>query len=213
MIYKILLYAHITGGIAALLAGTFAAFAEKGSANHIKMGKVFGISLGISSILAITLSLLKFNSFLLGIGLFTLYLVGSGWLWSLRMPHNVKKSRAKLLGAFGIATSVFMIITALSNVSLDSLNLVLLVFAGILAIFGFIDLIKNVKPTNAIRLHGGRMGGAFIASTTAFVVTNFNQVIPEVLLWLGPTIVGSPLIFFSIRRFYKIRSLRREKES
>lgn len=50
--------------------------------------------------------------------------------------------------------------------------------------------------------HIGRMGGAYIAIITAFLVINLTF-LPDMVAWLGPTFIGSPLITFYIRRYKK----------
>ena len=89
----------------------------------------------------------------------------------------------------------------------------------LLFIFGIINssfsgtdltsLINSSKSNENRRLyrHIGRMGGAYIATCTAFIVVNFTF-LPDILLWLGPTFIGSPLIAYSIFRYRQIHQIK-----
>ena len=58
---------------------------------------------------------------------------------------------------------------------------------------------KKVDCTLALKRHIGRMGGASISAFTAFFV-NVNFVIPGGLAWILPTVVGSFLIAYFMRK-------------
>ncbi|MGB6037967.1 MAG: DUF2306 domain-containing protein [Cryomorphaceae bacterium] len=197
--YEYLLFAHIATGFLALAAGLTAAFLNKRSKTHRKFGKVFAVSMAASALIAVTMSLIRPNPFLLGIGFFTLYLVSSGWIWIRRMPFGKKVNFAKAIGAAGLVTAVYMIYVGYTR---DSGGIILYVFGGILAFLSFTDVVLKTAPAKATGKHGGRMGGALIAASTAFIVTNV-EFLPPLVLWLGPTVIGTPLIIFGIRKFYK----------
>ena len=51
--------------------------------------------------------------------------------------------------------------------------------------------------------HGSTMGGALIASLTAFsaaVLTNYLQQVPEFLIWLAPIALGAPIVNKQVKR-------------
>ncbi|HVF97644.1 MAG TPA: hypothetical protein VM871_09995, partial [Flavisolibacter sp.] len=50
--------------------------------------------------------------------------------------------------------------------------------------------------------HIASMGGGYIATWTAFIVTNIHF-LPPVLVWLLPTVVGTVCIAYSIRKYVK----------
>src|SRR5690349_17168184 len=76
--YKAILFFHILVGTAALGSGLVAIFAAKGRTNHSKSGRIYELSMYAVALSAILLTLLKFNPFLLAIGIFSLYLTYSG---------------------------------------------------------------------------------------------------------------------------------------
>jgi uncharacterized membrane protein len=197
--YEYLLFAHIATGGLALVAGLVAAFLRKGSRRHSQSGKLFAVFMATSAVIAVALSLIHPNPFLLGIGFFTLYLVSSGWIWIRRMPFGKKVKVAKAIGAVGILSAAYMIYVGYSR---ESSGIILYVFGGILAFLSSTDLILKTVPAKAAGKHGGRMGGALIAAFSAFVVTNVDF-LPPLVLWLGPTVIGTPLIILGIRKYYK----------
>lgn len=197
--YDYLLYLHIAAGFTALASGFAAAFFTKGSERHKSTGQIFVFSMSLSSVAAIILALWHPNSFLLGIGFFTLYLVSSGWIWIKRIPFAQKAKLARGIGAAGFLTAAYMVYVGLSR---PSGAVILFVFGGILAILSVTDLFLKTTPDKAAGRHGGRMGGALIAATTAFLATNVT-IGPALLIWLGPTAVGTPLIILGIRKYYK----------
>ncbi len=202
MKYEYILHVHVACGIISFVAGGIAAFAKKGSRLHKTCGKFFAISLLAASTLAVVLSSIRPNAFLFGVGLFTVYLITSGWVCLLKMKLSPKRRWIKGVGIFGLASALFMIYTGLFGYNL--IQIVLLIFGAILLIFAFKDVFQTPQPGAFIGMHGGRMGGAFIASITAFSLTNFAGTLPNIALWLLPTLIGSPLVAIAIRK-YKTR--------
>ncbi len=102
--YKIVLILHIISGMMALTGGITAALARKRKGLHSKAGNIFYYSMIFSSSSALLMCLLKFNPFLLGIGLFTLYMIIGG---KLVMGRKDQLSRAvwKHYTLFGGLTS------------------------------------------------------------------------------------------------------------
>jgi uncharacterized membrane protein len=195
MTAQILLLMHIAFGGAALTVGGFAAFAKKGSPIHVKAGRIFAIVMFCTAFTAISLSVIRPNGFLLAIGLFTLYLTGSGWLWARRMPMSKRKAWGNYFGYFGLAAAFYMGYEAYNG---GNIQIVLVVFASILFGLSAFDTFQTSLPKEPISKHGGRMGGAYIAAFTAFVVVNINL---GIWGWLGPTIIGVPMIILSLKRF------------
>jgi uncharacterized membrane protein len=58
-----------------------------------------------------------------------------------------------------------------------------------------------------LRAHIGGMGGSYIALTTALLVVNIGQRLP--IVWFLPTVVGSPLIAWTINEVDRGRRPRR----
>lgn len=195
MITQTLLYLHVVAGTAALLSGGVAAIAEKGKDTHIRSGRVFALAMAVTALSAILLSLLRPNPFLLGIGFFTAYLTASGWIWMRRIPLMLRVRYARRIAYGGFATAAYMLFETFAY---KQVNVILLVFALILLIMATPDIFRRKNPKSPVTLHGARMGGAYIAALTAFIVVNIDF---GIWGWLAPSAVGSPLIALSIRRF------------
>ncbi len=209
MNFQILLYAHIAFGMVSLIAGAVSGFSTKGSPLHRKSGKTFAVSMLLAATSAIALSIIRPSSFLLAIGLFTLYLILSGWIWVWRIPQSRKVKLSRYAAIFGMAIALFMFYQSLTISR--GIPIVLLVFGSILLGFSILDLIRKPNPINNVRIHAGRMGGAYIASFTAFIVTNLAGMLPDLVLWIGPTPIGSVLIALGIRAYYKNQKLGKRK--
>lgn len=197
----ILIYLHIAGGTAALISGAISGISEKGKKPHIRSGRIFGLTMAVTAISAIFLSLIRPNPFLLGIGFFTIYLTASGWIWIRRIPLALRVKYARLIAFGGMITAAFMLFEAFSS---HTMNVVLLVFSLILLVMAVPDALRRKNPKSAATLHAARMGGAYIAAFTAFLVVNVNL---GIWGWLLPSAVGSPLIAFGVRRY--LNSLKR----
>jgi uncharacterized membrane protein len=192
-------------GFLALLLGVMAITSRKGQKNHLKSGKWYVIAMYIVGTTSIIMTQLKPNPFLFTVGVFTLYLTYIGqrsiFYFRLRQPYTtgwkeiVPTSIALLVSAGMVIQPIYqMLQTKTISVS------VMAVFGSILMGFAIRDLrmlIKNpiFHPNEKTWLikHIGMIGGAYIATLTAFLVTNVNFN-PGWIIWLAPTLVGSILI-------------------
>lgn len=194
-----LLVIHIIGGATALLSGTLAMVLRKGGPWHITVGRTFGSAMLICSVAGMLLAQQINSQFLAVVGVFSLYLTGSGWL-ALRVPRNEKLRPM----AYGLA--LVMLLTA--GVFIGS-GVSRFAHGGFIqVVFGGIGLFLAVQDFRAyryrkghpVRLHIGRMVGAWIAALSAFLVVNHVFGIPW-LNWLLPTLVGVPFIIAATRKF------------
>lgn len=201
-IAQYIIYIHATLGAIALLTGSLAMIFKKGSKQHKASGLIFYRSLGLGATLAILISLIPshYSPFMFAIGIFTLYLILSGYK-ALRFKKKVESLLYdKIVSISMLITSVGMIlIPLLTN---GSFNIVLTVFGGIGLFSAIRDfrLYKNPEQLKKLwlRLHLGNMMGAYIASFTAFLV--INQFLAELISWLGPTLIGTAYIIFWNRK-------------
>jgi uncharacterized membrane protein len=198
IIIQIALITHIASGSVSLLAGLIAILSPKGNKIHRTAGKIFFYSMLLVSASAITISLLKGGSFLLMIGIFAFFLNYSGY----RSVKN-KEFNNTSLDWFVLAVAACNSITMLL-----SFNIILVVFGGLstFLVIGdlriFIQKMRN-RPVNRqqwIIRHIGMMLGAYIATSTAFLVVNVTNFQPAWLPWLMPTFLGVPLILYWIRK-------------
>lgn len=62
---------------------------------------------------------------------------------------------------------------------------------------------KNITPNYQLYTHIGRMVGGYTATITAVLVVNGDALpdqVPEVILWLSPTLLLTPLSIHWIRK-------------
>ena len=196
-----LLILHIIAGMTCLFAGIMAIATKKGGKFHAISGNTYFYAMFTVIVTALILAFYRSNIFLLLIASFSFYMTWAG----VRSIRN-KSLKANLLDWFflGIAaiTAACMILT---------FNIILIVFGSLLTIniiqeiTTFIQARKNQfeKTNKWLIRHIGMMLGSFIATTTAFLVTNVQNFEPAWLPWLAPTIVGTPLIAYYTRRTIK----------
>jgi len=206
---NILLIIHASLGGVSLIAGSISMITKKGNKNHKLSGKLFSICLMIASILAIpvTLSPGHKSQFLFLIAIFTIYLILTGNR-ALRNKHKsvspniVDYSISGIMALFAVGLIVFGVIGLLNDKGGRS---ILYLFFGILAFVNTIGDYKYykigvVKKGAWVKQHIRKIMGAYIASTTAFLVTAING---RLIVWIAPTVVGTIFIIYWIRKTKK----------
>ena len=91
---KTLIYIHAFFGGIGLIAGTVIMFAKKGNQLHVKAGKIFSVGMLISTILSFIVCAFPnhHNSFLVLIGIFTIYMILLGNRVTKYKKKNYKNS-------------------------------------------------------------------------------------------------------------------------
>lgn len=202
MITDMLIVLHAGLGGLSLAGGLAALLATKGSRPHRLGGKVFFWSLLPSSLIAMSVAILPgyVNPILLLIGMFTIYMLLSGYR-SLTFYRRGKPNTADyaltlamlLAGAGMMAIGVFVYPKYL---------IVMLVFGAIgifLSIQDWLLFRKKSVPRNEwLQRHLTMMSGGLIAAVSAFIVV--NGLLPGLIGWLSPTVVGTAYIIFWSRK-------------
>lgn len=204
-IYEILLAVHIVAGFTGLLSGVLNMSMKKGGKTHQMVGKCFVAGMMTSSITALIMASIKTNYFLFVVGVFTIYLVGTGHRYIyLKMLGKSEKPKiidwVLTVGMFlmGIAFIVLGTILLKNN---NSFGVVPIVFAFV----GFsgvredvLNYLGRAKTKQFwLKTHISRMSGGFIAASTAFLAVNSQKIpfeVPSFVFWLLPTILITPLI-------------------
>lgn len=205
-IFQLLLGAHITGGGAGLLSGTIILFLRKGDSRHKTLGKVFYWSMNLASVAALILSRLHPNDFLFIVGIFTLYmnLTGKAYLRFKQPGSTFSRFELVVLTSMALAALYFIINGILLVTNTSSFGWVYITFGFISIGFLFNDF-NFLKGKSKIKnqwllSHLQRMLGTYIASVTAFLVVNIHFQ-PGFVVWLLPTAVITPLIFYWSKKF------------
>jgi hypothetical protein len=145
------------------------------------------------------------NNFLFAIGIFTNYMILSGY-----NVLSFKGGQKKRAGFFDITVSGGMLLVSgwmliqgiLSMVRSSDTGILYIVFGGIGFLLSLGDFQFFRKPnrsrTGWLTSHIGRMCGAFIASVTAFIVAGLE--LNALVYWIAPTVVGNIYIWYWIKR-------------
>ena len=203
----ITLIIHATSGGFALLAGLLAIATKKGSKRHILSGQVYFWSMLSVIVTGLIVGWYRDNIFLQTIAVFSFYLAFTGK----RVLRYKKEVNPALIDWFAsslaLMVSLFMLYLVANNImriGFAGAIPMLLVFGVLLLSMSAGDLKKMVKR-NFVRNawlydHISRMGGSFIATSTAFLLVN-TSVEPVWVMWLLPTVVGTPMIIISNRKW------------
>jgi len=136
------------------------------------------------------------SPFLFCIGVFTIYLLITGYR-SLNYkkdnpPLNTDKIISWIMVVVGVSMAFFTLILY------QKLNILMLVFGTLSFVLAVQDLIihKNADKLKSdwLRLHLIKMLAGYISATTAFIVV--NQIIPGLYGWFIPGIIGSFFIAY-----------------
>lgn len=207
---KVLIYIHTFFGGIVLVAGYATIIAKKGSSGHKLYGKIFSTGMLVSSLLPLIVAQMPHhkNVFLFLIGIFTIYLILSGYT-ALSFKSKTKQSAS----IKDYTTSVIMLISGIVMLLMGIINwsvmlqfaLLYLIFGGISVFISSRDIIfyKNLKNTRKrwLQHHLGKMIGALIASTTAFIVAGLHY--GNLIGWLAPTVLGTFYIIYWMRKTTK----------
>ena len=194
----ITLFIHITAGSIALVAALAAIISQKGATIHRYAGRFYTAAMMATAATAIGLAVLDLNVFLLVIGLFSFYLVFTGWRAAVErtgQPTGVDWLVGATMAILGVGMIVWGSSGLLAGVYHPHLVLVIFGIIGIVlaAQDAFAWRQGPVTGQDRIVRHLTRMMGGTIATVTAVAVVNLPQ-LPSVVTWLGPTALMVPLI-------------------
>ncbi len=193
--FGLLLGLHVVGGSAALLAGPVPMLARKGGRLHRRAGFVFCTAMGCSAVSAFVLALVVHSTLLLTIAALTAFLIFSGMrAASFRRgtrPWRMDGMSCLLLAGFGIWLSWR------STSALDVTGLFFGVGSLILAARQW--YLQRASGPDWLLAHIAGMGGAYVATATAFVVVNVGF-LPKPVTFIVPTIIGTLLITWASMR-------------
>lgn len=203
----LVLWTHIACGALLLILGLIQIALRKGGNRHRKLGNgyvVLMLWVCMSALFISAQKILEINSaghvFLFVIALFSQYAVFSGFLMA-KFKSNRNIFLGKVLVVYGWLVAALLLL--LTFAFWNGLGWICAVFT-LLQLAGVVQDTKyyffkssNLKNGDLFWLfsHAGRMMGSYIAAVTAFLVNVVHCPYPLVL-WLGPTVIGTPLIFW-----------------
>lgn len=206
--FSLLKIIHIASGCIALLTGLGAILYRNRTKIHKRIGKIYFWSMSIIFVSAVMMSLVKMNLFLLCIAFFSYYAALTAYrslqLKKLHIGQKPEKIDWLIEFFFGLMHVGFVCFAFYllynNNISFGTISLV----------FGLIGLRSNYSTIKRLRgqitekaywlmAHVSGMIASYIATITAFTVNN-NQWIgmPNIVAWLGPTVLLVPFIFYEV---------------
>ena len=206
----VLLIIHVASGFTALVTGGIASLTRKGGKVHRSSGKIYFWAMTGVFITATAIGILEGLAFLFMVGFFSYYFVVRGYR-VLYLKGLGRSQQATILDWFisGIALlfGLSLIVWSVSQLRGGSSFWPVPMVFGLTSIFfslADIRLYINGPKTKHHWLTGhiASMGGGYIATWTAFVVTNVNF-LPPVIVWLLPGAIGGILISRSVRKYSK----------
>ena len=198
-----LLFTHIIAGSISLIAAVLAVLSSKGKKLHILSGRTYFWGMAIIFLTAIPMSIVSANIFLFLVAIFSFYLAYAG----MRFARN-RKGIANFFDwvAIGlmVLSGVIMLFLGTNYFMNNNSQFITLAVFGLIAIsLGYTDF-SNYRKKYAIgkqriARHLTNMLAGTIAVITAVLVTNIH-IEPVFILWILPTIVITPLIFWWNRK-------------
>lgn len=213
------LYVHIAAGFTALATGLVAMFSPKGQNIHNKSGLIYLWAMLIISITSTIISLRSnpINLFLLVTGIFSFYLVITGYRSTI-VKNKAPQLMDKLITILMLCTSLVMLGLAVYDWfnGTGKLSIILSIFGSIGGVLAIADVLVYRNglnhPKEWLLRHLGRMLGAYIATFTAFAVTNLRAWFPSILLWTVPAIIGTVAIQLAMRYYRKVYNIPTKKQ-
>ncbi len=192
--FMAMLAVHVTGGTVALLAGPVAMLAPKGRTLHRSAGLAYALAMGCTALSALCLALATANRLLLVIAVFSFFLVFNGWR-ALGQKRLHQRLGARwfdwLLSALTLLFSAALLLAGLREG--DVVALFFGAGGSALAAREMRLLSGRIAPGGWLLRHLVDMGGAYIATVTAFAVVTLTFLPPPVA-FIVPTLVGTPII-------------------
>jgi uncharacterized membrane protein len=213
-IYLLIKIIHIVAGAMALVTGLIAMLTKKGGKAHRFNGKIYFWSMAVIFLTSIYMSLYKSMIFFVLIAFFSFQAAFNGYriLYLKKLHQGQKAATIDYIGLIiGAVAALFMLGFGIFNLNGNTeMAMVLLVFGVFYAVGVWQEVRKFSNPPTEkmfwMYKHIGQMGGAYIATMTAFLVNNYRlfPFIPPVMLWLLPTAVGVVIITRVLKK-YKIQ--------
>ena len=187
--FQILLALHVLGSGVGLLAGPVPMLARKGGSLHRKAGQVFSAAMGCSAVSAFALALIVRNKLLLTIAVLTAFLILSG-LRSARFRRGARPGWADDASCLALASfGLWLLWSSLSPTDVTGLFF----GAGSIVLAGRQWQLQHASRPDWLLAHIAGMGGAYVATVTAFLVVNLGF-LPKPVAFIVPTTIGTVLI-------------------
>jgi uncharacterized membrane protein len=214
--FKIIRIIHILAGATALVTGLIAMLTLKGAKAHRFNGKLYFWSMAFIFVSSIYMSLFKDMLFFVLIAFFSFQGAFNGYriLYLKKLNQGQKAETIDYIGLIvGALATIIMLYLGIGNMGKNNqAGIILLIFGVFYASGVWQEYRKFKKPPDEkmfwMYKHIGQMGGAYIATMTAFLVNNYRffPFLPPIVLWLLPTVVGVVIITTVLKKYKKLHS-------
>lgn len=209
-VFTCLLILHVAAGFTALFLGVLAMLSVKGGVWHRRSGLVFLGGMTGVFVSAVPMSILHHSPFLLTIAFFSFFLAFTGYRRTkIKVPSMASWADKTVMAMEGLV-GLGMIGTGIwywQQGNSEPLVILSVFGASCVALsvedWRYFNAPATADPKLWLYQHVSRMGGAYIAAFTAFVVVNIGEGVPWYIGWLGPSVVGSVLITWTIKKLKK----------
>ncbi|NQV53204.1 MAG: hypothetical protein HQ500_08465 [Flavobacteriales bacterium] len=201
----VLRFVHIAAGSIALLSGIIALGAFRKVKYHKRFGMAFFRAMVIVFITAVVLATYRGFEFLLCIAFLSFFSAYRG-------VRAMQMLKGGSIMWYDQAAAVSVLLTGgymlyLSSLALQGESWSAVIVYGVFGVLSLFLAISSIREFNSVsskdpywfRVHRASMGGALIATMTAFSVTALDF-LPDLIAWIGPSLVFSPMLAWIIRR-------------
>ena len=195
-----ILFLHILAGVVALAAAGIAVGSAKGGRLHRRSGNIYKLAMLFVGLSALVLAVVHPNAFLFAVGVFSLYLVFTGWSAAMMRdgrPRRLDHAGGAVMALAGLGMLGWGAQGIMAGSGAQPVILVAFGSIGLtMALADWRDWARGPVAGKArIARHLGRMLGGTIATITAAGVVNLGF-LPDLVVWLGPTALITPVIFW-----------------
>jgi uncharacterized membrane protein len=209
-INSIMLFIHVVAATGALVSGALAIILKNNTPKHKPVGKFYFWCMTIVFLTATYISIVKQLQFLFLIGIFTYYSTVIAYrALKLKNLHNGQKPHFIDWLIEGIAGLTFLGMVVFSLIVYYQTRSFQAVIPFVFGVIGSYGVYKNVmkfihgqtETLYWLKKHIGNMCGSYIGAITAFTVNQSEHIpVNPIILWLGPTLIITPVIIFELKK-------------
>ncbi len=207
LLFETTRWIHIVCGGFALTSGLLALVLSRKTNLHRPLGKVFFYSMIVVFVTAVVLALRAGIEFLFCLAFLSFYSALRG-VRALRFLKGAQVHRLDWVAAASVLMcGIYLVGRGSMAIFSGNMIAILYIFFGGLSMFLAFEGGKDLRKLKSgdpkwFRVHQGSMGGALIATITAFSATTLTF-LPGLVQWLWPTVLLAPMLSYLIRSFNK----------
>jgi uncharacterized membrane protein len=213
LLHHALIVIHVLAALVALVVAPVAMIVQKGGDTHRRWGRVYCYAMFMTNILALWLLFWRFNAFLFGVTIISLYGALTGYRVLYRKQSHVRWfdwALSSLVLTIGIGLIAWGALTGLgltaqflpSSGNMPGLVAILSLVFGLSITHDAWNDLRLFRSPSPDRhwwwyYHMERILGSYIALSTALMVQQVGPRLPESIAWLAwvaPTAIGTPLL-------------------